>query len=147
MTDSSTHQRHRRTILVGALGVVLLVFSAPAQGAPKTKTELQLIMQDLSSSMAAIQEALWRDDWEKIAKGADAVNNHIKPSVTTKAAILWRLGLSAPRFQSSEENMQAAATRLVTSATGGEPKQIVEDFSALQRTCVGCHSIALSHFK
>lgn len=147
MRNPPAFRKHPWSFFARVLGLCFLGLSMPADGASKSKSELQVIMQDLSSSMAAIQVALWRDDWPTVAQRANAIKNHAKPSVSAKARIVWRLGLAAPSFYSAEEEMQAVATRLMTSARGRHPAQVVADFNSLQQSCVRCHSVASTHFR
>ncbi|HUW54233.1 MAG TPA: cytochrome c [Rhodanobacter sp.] len=97
------------------------------------------IMQDLSTDMQGVTDAIAREDWPAVAKLAARIADHPQPPLAEKLRILAFAGKDASRFRSYDQQAHQAARWLAQAAQQRDGTAAIAAFAKVQGACMACH--------
>ncbi len=118
------------------------LIAAPAEDSNSSAVEplaLRGIMSDLGKNMQRITDGIAREDWQKVEESALLIADHPTPPFTEKARILAYVGTDMSKFKTKDNATHEAAMVVAKAAQEKDGYKIIEDFAALQKTCLACH--------
>ncbi len=118
-----------------ALGFLMLLPNAAF-----AELELRGVMKELGGLTEGILTAINKGDFDAIYKSALAVSNHRTPPMTERTKILDFLKSDAQGFNDADAAAQNALQGVAEAAEGKDIDRVVEQFSAVIKGCVGCHT-------
>lgn len=102
---------------------------------------LRLIMQGLSTDMAAVLQGLWVGDREAVARAALRVAEHPRVTPEQMGVIQSLLGNEFSVFVGHDGRVHDAALALSAAAGAGAPlEDLLRGFVQVQEGCIGCHA-------
>lgn len=109
-------------------------------GSAAERRPIRWLMTDLAQAMNEINDGLWREDMEMVRRGADAIARHPEVLHVEADSLEAALGPNYSAFQRYDSTMRARAEAIRQAAERGQTGSIVENYGALQETCVTCHT-------
>lgn len=100
---------------------------------------LRIIMQQLAADMAAMQHALWLEDFDQVEARAAAIAEHPHMSPEELARIRQELGAELAAFEAADEAVHEASVRMHEAARSRETGAVLDALAEVQRGCVACH--------
>lgn len=101
---------------------------------------LKAVMALLGADMTHISHALWKDDFATLARHAKAIADHPHVGPDELARLKKTLGKDIAGFVKHDKIVHDTAIRLHDVAKQAQVKETLEQLSALQAGCVGCHN-------
>ena len=112
--------------------------AADADGAHQEMALLP-IMRRLAEDMAAMQNALWLEDFATVEQHASAIADHAHMSAAEVARIRAELGAEMPQFESADAAVHEAAVQMHAAARERDTDAVLDRLAEVQRGCVACH--------
>lgn len=100
---------------------------------------LRTIMQRLAVDMAALQHALWLEDFDQIEARTAAIAEHPHMAPEEVARIRQELGPEMSTFEAADQAVHQASVRMLGAARSRDTDAILEALAEVQRGCVACH--------
>ncbi|HSK19464.1 MAG TPA: cytochrome c [Longimicrobiales bacterium] len=97
------------------------------------------IMRHLAEDMAAMQSALWLEDFATVEQHASAIADHAHMSAEEVARIRTELGAEMPQFESADAAVHEAAVQMHEAARERDTDAVLDRLADVQRGCVACH--------
>lgn len=97
------------------------------------------IMRQLAEDMAAMQSALWLEDFATVERHASAIADHAHISAEEVARIQTALGAEMPQFESFDAAVHDAAVQMHEAARERDTDAVLDRLAEVQRGCVACH--------
>ena len=97
------------------------------------------IMRQLAEDMAAMQSALWLEDFATVEQHASAIADHAHMSPEEVARIRTELGAEMPEFESADAAVHDAAVAMHEAARERDTDAVLDRLAEVQRGCVACH--------
>jgi cytochrome c556 len=97
------------------------------------------IMRQLAEDMAAMQSALWLEDFATVEQHASAIADHAHMSAEEVARIRSELGAELPQFESADAAVHEAAVQMHEAARERDTDAVLDRLAEVQRGCVACH--------
>ncbi len=101
---------------------------------------VKVIMAGLGADMAAVQQGLWAEDFDLIAKSAMKVADHPKISDAEKGRLKAALTTDMPAFGAMDKAVHEGAVKLSEAAASKDMEKTLTELASLQTNCVACHS-------
>lgn len=97
------------------------------------------IMRQLAVDMAAMQNALWLEDFATVERHASAIADHAHISAEEVARIRTELGAEMSQFESLDAAVHDAAVQMHEAARERDTDAVLDRLAEVQRGCVACH--------
>lgn len=97
------------------------------------------IMRRLAEDMAAMQNALWLEDFATVEQHASAIADHAHISAEEVTRISTELGAEMPQFESIDAAVHDAAVQMHEAARARDTDAVLDRLAEVQRGCVACH--------
>ena len=140
--------------LVGALpGLVLAVMLAGPAWASEDGHghggvhEFHEIMEELDKHSQRIVQGINREEWEWVAREAQMIADHPRPSAEVRKRIKAFTGPRQARFAEYDKEVHSAAAELADTASQGEGREVINAFARLQASCLDCHAAFRDDFR
>ena len=133
------------TVLFTGLAVLPVINPAVSETAPGSPEPLVLrkIMQDMGKEMAAIAEAVSREEWAQVEKSALRIADHPRPPMSERKKIMALFGKDMARFKGYDTRTHDTARELAKLAAQKQGSEVISTFATLQSSCLECHQ----HFR
>lgn len=125
-------------IIILFLGIVLWGFSGYQQQ-PKTMPLIPM-MQQLLTDMQTVDQGIYTEDFELIAKGAGDIANHPKMTDEDKKIIKQTVGQEIKKFVSFDMVVHHHADSMRMAAMQKKMQKVLNHYRVVQQGCVDCHS-------
>ena len=127
--------------LFAGLAVLAASGSAVSETAPGPSEPLALrkIMQDMGKEMAAIAEAVSREEWQQVEKSALLIADHPRPPMSERMKIMALFGKDMARFKGYDTKTHDTARELAKLAAQKDAPAVISTFATLQSSCLECH--------
>lgn len=102
--------------------------------------EFHETMEELGEHTQRIVSAINREDWEWVAREAEAIAEHPRPPKEERQRIMAFAGERKAEFQEYDQETHAAAAELADIAAEGDGREVINTFARLQTTCLDCHA-------
>jgi hypothetical protein len=128
-----------RRLLPFAVGIALAL---PAGGqSENAPSSLRGIMQELEHHMCRASASLLREDYDSLARAAEAIARHPAPSPAEAQRLERILGPEASRFREADEAVHLSALSLREAAERHDLPAAVKQTGELLSACTVCHHI------
>ncbi len=97
------------------------------------------IMRQLAVDMAAMQNALWLENFDEVEERAGAIAEHAHVSGEELARVANELGAEMAAFEAADEAVHQAAVQMHTAASARDTDAILQHLAEVQQGCVACH--------
>lgn len=97
------------------------------------------IMRQLAEDMAAMQTALWLEDFATVEQHASAIAEHAHMSAAEVARIRAELGTEMPQFEAADAAVHEASVQMHEAARDRDSDAVLDRLADVQRGCVACH--------
>lgn len=134
----------KQSIVAASLISILLAASNVQAAEP---LEFQKVMKELGKNMQIITDGISREDWKLVAETAPMIAEHPQPPLAEKTRIISFMGAEMSRFKSFDMQTHEAAHDLLHAAHEEDGQKVIEAFSKVQSSCLGCHQAFRSKFK
>ncbi len=136
-------KKSRTAVTLLFAGLTVLAASSPAISETATgSTEplaLRKIMQDMGKEMAAIAEAVSREEWQQVEKSALLIADHPRPPMSERMKIMALFGKDMARFKGYDTKTHDTARELAKLAAQKDAPAVISTFATLQSSCLECH--------
>lgn len=122
---------------VWVVGVVMAMWASPNMAA---NDAMKQIMLGLSEAMTRINAGIWREDFQKVAVGAESIADHPMPPLLQRLKLLAELGADSSDFMRADDGMRAVAQDLKEAAVEERIDEVQVQYKLLHQRCVDCHS-------
>ena len=85
------------------------------------------------------QNGIMLEDYELIAKSAEAIANHPNPAPAMLKKVVAHLGSEVPKFKGFDMQVHDTALELKKAAMAQDQEAILKHHNEIIRGCVGCH--------
>ncbi|HLT47001.1 MAG TPA: cytochrome c [Rubricoccaceae bacterium] len=109
-------------------------------GADGEALPLRPIMQQLGAAMTGFTQALWLEDYARMATFSDAIVNHPPISAEELQRIRSALGPEMDRFVAADEAVHEAALRLHEAVEARDLDAVLGRLGEVQVGCMACHA-------
>ncbi len=129
-------KKNRTMVSALFIGLTILTTTPLAAAEP---LELRKIMQDMGAEMAAISEAVSREQWAEVESAALKIADHPRPPMSERMRIKSLLGSDMGRFKSYDIKTHGTARELAKVAANEDGEAVIATFATLQSSCLACH--------
>lgn len=98
------------------------------------------IMRQLAIDMAAMQNALWLEDFDEVEERAGAIAEHPHMTEEEIARIQTELGAEMQAFEEADERVHHASVEMHEAAAARDTSAVLERLAEVQAGCVDCHA-------
>jgi hypothetical protein len=128
---------HRKILITTAS--LMLIF-APSVGMTSEAPELKEIMQGLRNNLVEISDGLLTDDFDKVARGADAIAGHPTiPSWQVKL-VAAELGSEMASFKRLDTLVHDLSLEIGAAANTHDRDDVISGYQQVLEGCLACHS-------
>lgn len=106
----------------------------------------QGVMRDLGKHMQTVAGAIAVEDWALVAKTAQLIGEHPKPSLAERTRIFSFVGTNMSKFKEFDHQTHEAAHEMEHAAHSGDGLQVINQYQKLQTGCLGCHQAFRASF-
>ncbi len=128
--------KNRTTVTALFIGLTFLTATPLLAAEPM---ELRKIMQDMGAEMAAISEAISREQWSQVERSALWIADHPRPPMSERMKIKSLFGSEMGRFKSYDIKTHSTARELAKVAANEDGTAVITTFATLQSSCLTCH--------
>jgi len=125
------------TIIVLFSGIAFWGFSQQQQ--PETQPLIPM-MQTLLADMQTVDQGIYTENYELMAKGADGIANHPKMTQKDKQIIKKTLGKEMKAFVAFDMTVHHHADSMRMAALQEKMQEVLRHYRVVQQGCVDCHS-------
>lgn len=97
------------------------------------------IMRQLAVDMAALQNALFMEDFEEVEARAESIAHHPHISPAEIARIQSELGSDMEEFEELDVAVHDASVRMYEASRGDDIDAVLGALADVQSGCVACH--------
>ncbi|MDQ6978164.1 MAG: c-type cytochrome [Ghiorsea sp.] len=101
---------------------------------------LQAVMQQIAMDYAALNDAIFKEDFAKAATAAHAIAFHGTPSLGTKMKLMGSLRTDMKEFKKADHKVHVLATEVEKAAKATDMKTLIAKQSQMLSACMACHA-------
>lgn len=118
-------------------GIALWGFSQQQQ--PETQPLIPM-MRVLLADMQTVDQGIYTENFELVAKGASGIANHPKMTAKDKKIIKKTLGKEMNEFVAYDMTVHHHADSMRMAALQEKMQEVLRHYRIVQQGCVDCHS-------
>ncbi|MDG4867822.1 cytochrome c [Guyparkeria sp. 1SP6A2] len=134
----------RGSLAVVAAAILPLTFAGPLAASEEDGhggvQEFHETMEELGEHTQRIVSAINHENWEWVAREAEAIAEHPRPPKEERQRIMAFAAERKAEFQEYDHEVHAAAAELSDIAAEGDGREVINAFARLQTTCLDCHA-------
>jgi hypothetical protein len=118
---------------------LLLALFLPFAVMAEENLTLKDVMQGLNTDLREVTYGIVMEDYDLVAKSAQAIADHPTPDPALLKKIVAHLGAEMPQFKGFDQQVHDTALELKKAAMAQDKEALLEHYNEIIRGCVGCH--------